>query len=139
MATGSKKKVTKSYASSSKRAREPQFVEDRFVSSQASKVFLEILPQEQVTDCYYFNINSLERARLDVKEFFEDLSVEKFIACKEPIFPNLVGSLMLIYMSLKRIFSPHMFWVVRLEELILRYPLKSFSNCLSFLTKDTPA
>ncbi|KAL6561059.1 hypothetical protein OROGR_003779 [Orobanche gracilis] len=74
MATGSKKKVTKSYASSSKRAREPQFVEARFVSSQASKVFLEILPQEQVTDCYYFNINSLERARLDVKEFFEDLS-----------------------------------------------------------------
>ncbi|KAL6521459.1 hypothetical protein OROGR_018028 [Orobanche gracilis] len=89
MASKSKHTV-KRYASSSKRARESDFDKDRFVSSMASKVFFEILPQEQLTDCYYFNINSLERAHLDIKEFFEDLSLDNFITCKEPIFPNLV-------------------------------------------------
>ncbi|KAL6555903.1 hypothetical protein OROGR_005191 [Orobanche gracilis] len=81
----------KHYASSSsKRARKSSYDDARFVSATASKVFLEILPQEQLTDCYYFNLNSLERAHLDITEFFEDLSLVKFISCKEPIYPNLV-------------------------------------------------
>ncbi|KAL6506183.1 hypothetical protein OROGR_024364 [Orobanche gracilis] len=80
----------KDFASISKSARKSSYNEARFMSSAASKVFHEILPQEQITDCYYFNLDNLERAHLDIKEFFEDLTLVKFVSCKEPIFPNLV-------------------------------------------------
>ncbi|KAL6511542.1 hypothetical protein OROGR_021139 [Orobanche gracilis] len=84
------KSKEKAYASTSKRARQSSFDESRFLSSTASKVFHDILPQEQITDCYFFNLESLERAHLDIMEFFDDLSLVKFITCKESIFPNLV-------------------------------------------------
>ncbi|KAL6515781.1 hypothetical protein OROHE_018315 [Orobanche hederae] len=90
MASGSRVPMKKQYKSSSKRARESDFDSTRFISSTASKVFSEILPQENLTDCYYFNFGSLERAHLGIQKFFSDIGIDKFVSCKEPIFPGLV-------------------------------------------------
>ncbi|KAL6526034.1 hypothetical protein OROHE_015558 [Orobanche hederae] len=90
MASGSRVPMKKQYKSASKRARESDFDSSRFISSTASKVFSEILPQENLTDYYYFNFGSLERAHLDIQFFFSDIGIDKFVLCKEPIFPGLV-------------------------------------------------
>ncbi|KAL6575365.1 hypothetical protein OROMI_012650 [Orobanche minor] len=90
MASGSRVPMKKQYKSASKRAREYDFDSSCFISSTASKVFSEILPQENLTDCYYFNFGSLERAHLGIQKNFSDIGIDKFVSCKEPIFPGLV-------------------------------------------------
>ncbi|KAL6529097.1 hypothetical protein OROHE_014841 [Orobanche hederae] len=90
MASGSRVPMKKQYKSSAKRARESDFDSTRFISSIASKVFSEILPQENLTDSYYFNFGSLERAHLGIQKLFSEIGIDKFVSCKEPIFPGLV-------------------------------------------------
>ncbi|KAL6533083.1 hypothetical protein OROMI_027195 [Orobanche minor] len=90
MASGSRVPMKKQYKSSAKRARESDFDSTRFISSMASKVFSEILPQENLTDSYYFNFGSLERAHLGIQKLFSEIGIDKFVSCKEPIFPGLV-------------------------------------------------
>ncbi|KAL6541908.1 hypothetical protein OROGR_011394 [Orobanche gracilis] len=89
MASGSKATTKKRYFSS-KRPREEGFDASRFISVTAFKVYSEILPQEQFTDCYYFNFASLDRVNIHIREFFSDLGIENFVSCQEPIFPDLV-------------------------------------------------
>ncbi|KAL6585904.1 hypothetical protein OROMI_002548 [Orobanche minor] len=90
MASGSRVPMKKQYKSSSKRAREADFDSNRFISSTASKVFSKILPQEQITDCYHFNFNSLLRAKIDLRKFFSSLGIDRLVETKEPIFPSFV-------------------------------------------------
>ncbi|KAL6559571.1 hypothetical protein OROGR_004688 [Orobanche gracilis] len=89
MASGSKVPTKKQYISS-KRSREPDFDPLKFISAAAFKVFSEILPQEQLTDCYYFNFQSLLRAKIDIRKFFSTLGIDRFVESKEPIYPGLV-------------------------------------------------
>ncbi|KAL6561363.1 hypothetical protein OROMI_016964 [Orobanche minor] len=67
MASGSRVLMKKQYKSASKRARESDFDSSRFISSTASK-----------------NVHIL------VSNFLSDIGIEKFVSCKEPIFPGLV-------------------------------------------------
>ncbi|KAL6552502.1 hypothetical protein OROHE_007866 [Orobanche hederae] len=60
MASGSKVPMKKQYKSS-KLLRESDFDSNRFVSTAAFKVYSEILPQENITDCYFFNFRILKQ------------------------------------------------------------------------------
>ncbi|KAL6518087.1 hypothetical protein OROMI_033788 [Orobanche minor] len=64
MASGSRVPMKKQYKSASKRARESDFDSSRFISSTASK--------------------------LGIQKHFSDIGIEKFVSCKETIFPGLV-------------------------------------------------
>ncbi|KAL6551910.1 hypothetical protein OROGR_008064 [Orobanche gracilis] len=89
IASGSRAPTKKRYVSS-KRPREESFDVSRFIPVAAYKVYSEILPQEQLTDCYYFNFASLDRVKVHIREFFSAPGIEKFVSCQEPIFPDLV-------------------------------------------------
>ncbi|KAL6588265.1 hypothetical protein OROMI_001243 [Orobanche minor] len=90
MASGSRVPMKKQYKSASKRARESDFDSSRFISSTASKVFSEILPQEHLTDCST-SISVVWNVHILVSNFFSsEIGIEKFVSCEEPIFPGLV-------------------------------------------------
>ncbi|KAL6543442.1 hypothetical protein OROHE_010064 [Orobanche hederae] len=87
MASGTKSAMKKQYKST----KNPQTEEldiSRFHSSDCEELYYQIVPQEHVMYCYYFNFASLDRVGLKIRDFLVKLGISKFVEMKGLIYPN---------------------------------------------------
>ncbi|KAL6507528.1 hypothetical protein OROGR_023723 [Orobanche gracilis] len=81
----SKKRKGKSTKSSTNPTDAPQFR-----NLQASKVFHEILINEEVTPSHHFDFESLKSIGVNLDEFFDLLGITKFVSLARPIYIDCV-------------------------------------------------